>query len=209
MINAEPSAIIQKFDAIAHQLIAMNAPLRFTLAETPEERLKVYQLRYTVVVEKGWKTPDELPDGIEKDDYDDEAVHLTAWDGDVLAATTRLVFPSPKRPLPTEIAFDVKMQPDGQVVDVGRTIVASAYRDAYRHTLLQGVIAQVWLEATYRGYFEMCAVMNDGMVNRYHAVGFEILPVGAPQPYWGEMRYPCRFDLMKTAEALLARFGLT
>lgn len=205
---ASPSSIILKFDAIAHQLIAMNEPLRFSLAETPEEHLMVYRLRYTVVVEKGWKTPEEMPDGIEKDEYDDQALHLTAWDGEILAATTRLVFPSGECVLPTEAAFNLKMQPAGQVVDVGRTIVAAKYRDAYRHTLLQGVIGQVWLEVTRRGYFEMCAIMSDGMIERYHAVGFAILPVGDPQPYWGELRYPCRFDLMKTAETVLERFGL-
>lgn len=202
------SSIIAKFDAIAHQLIAMNAPLRFSLAQTAGERLAVYRLRYTVVVEKRWKTPADLPDGIEKDEYDDEAVHLTAWDGDVLAATTRLVFPSRERVLPTEAAFGLKMEPTGKVVDVGRTIVATEYRDAYRHTLLQGVIGQVWLEVTRCGYFEMCAILSDGMIERYHAVGFAILPVGEPQSYWGEMRYPCRFDLMKTAETVLERFGL-
>ncbi len=191
----------------AAQLIALNAPLRFARAETPPEREAVYRLRYEVVVEKGWKTPDAMPDGLERDDYDDSAVQLAVWDGAVLAATTRLVFPAAERPLPTEAVFELTIEPAGRVVDVGRTIIARSYRDARQHLLLQGVIAQSWQEVTRQGYSDICAILTQDMVERYHAVGFEVEQVGAPRLYWGAPRFPVRFDLLRTAAVLMQRSG--
>ncbi|HEX2620159.1 MAG TPA: GNAT family N-acetyltransferase [Phototrophicaceae bacterium] len=208
--GAQVAERVAWLNQIAVGLMAMNEPLRFAIAAAPEELHQVYRLRYEAVIEKGWKQPEELPDGIEKDAYDDDAVQLVVWDDGietvpVLAATTRLVFPADGRRLPTEAAFDITFEPAGRVVDVGRTIVARPYRDARRHMLLQGVIAHSWVEITARGYHEISAILTRDMIDRYHEVGFEVTTVAPPQPYWGVERYPCQFDLLKTATVLKQR----
>lgn len=199
-------ALIIWLHGVALQMMAVNHPLRFAIATTPQELDQVYRLRYDVVIEKGWKQPEELPDGIEQDAYDEDATQLVVWDDTVLAATTRLVFPAEGRSLPTEAAFDVMFQPPGQVVDVGRTIVARPYRDARRHLLLQGVIAHSWIEITGRGYCAIGAILTADMIDRYHEVGFEVNAVTPPQLYWGVERFACQFDLLKTAATLRHRF---
>lgn len=203
----DAASIMPLFNAVAVQFIEMNQPLRFTLVTTPDELLQLYRLRYEVALEQGWITHQEMPDGVEKDVYDDTAVHLAAWDGAQVAATTRLVFPAPTRNLPTEAAFDLKIEPLGRIVDVGRTVVAPAYRDARQHRLLRGVIAQVWLEVTQRGFVDFCAALSADMLARYHSVGFEFYTLAEAKPYWGQPRYPCKFDLIRTAQDLITRMN--
>jgi len=194
--------LISLLNIFAQQFVDMNAPLQITIAQTPAELEQVYRLRYQVVIEKGWVQPHAFPNGQEKDVYDDEALQLVAWDGDVLAATTRLVFPSPLRPLPTEASFGITLQPAGQVVDLGRMTVAPAYRDSRQHKLLRGMTAQAWLEVSQRGYAQICGALTANIIQLYQSVGFEISPVAPAQHYWGVDRFPCQFDLAKTAETL-------
>ncbi|MBC7869708.1 MAG: GNAT family N-acetyltransferase [Chitinophagaceae bacterium] len=193
---------INLLNVLAQQFVAMNAPLQITTARTPAELEQVYRLRYQVVIEKGWAQPGDFPDGQEIDEYDDEALQVVAWDGNILAATTRLVFPSPLRPLPTEASFAVTFHPVGRVVDIGRMTVAPAYRDSRQHKLLRGMIAQAWLEVSQRGYDEICGTLTANIIRLYESVGFEVSPIAPAQPYWGVDRFPCQFDLSKTAEAL-------
>lgn len=202
----DKEAILALFNTIAAQLIAANAPLRFGLVESAAAREQVFRLRYAVVIERGWMSAAQLPDGMEKDAYDEGALQVAAWDGEVLAATTRIVLPAPDRRLPTEAAFDLRFEPAGHVVDFGRTSIAKPYRDARRHRLLQGIIAYSWQQIVQRGFTEICAALSADMITRYQTVGFEVAVVGGGQIYWGAERFPCRFDLVKTAQVLQARY---
>jgi hypothetical protein len=134
-------------DRIGTLLVAKCAPLQFTKAETPAEREVVFRLRYQAVIEQGWGNPEDFPDGLERDVYDDDAVLFTVWDGQAPAATMRVVFPSPDRPLPTETAFDITIEPLGRVVDTGRTVVHRAYRTHRTGLqLMLGLIGACWME---------------------------------------------------------------
>jgi N-acyl-L-homoserine lactone synthetase len=201
------ASIMPIFNAVANQLIEMNHPIRFTRVDAPDELCRIFRLRYDVVIERGWRTCDQLPDGMEKDAYDDDAVQLAAWDEGTLAATTRLIFPKAGQILPTEATFNMQIDPVGRSVDVGRTIIAPAYRDARQHRLLRGMIALVWLEVTQRGFVDFCATLSAEMLARYHTVGFEFYALGEAKMHWGQPRFPCKFDLMRTAQDLIARMN--
>ncbi|MCC7446893.1 MAG: GNAT family N-acetyltransferase [Anaerolineae bacterium] len=194
-------------DRLAQQLIALNSSLRFGVVQTLHEREAIYRLRYQEVIRRGWAKPEDYPDGLEHDAYDENAIHMAGWVGDTLAATTRLVLPSPAYRLPTEETFNLTMEPQGRVVDVGRTIVAAAYRDGRRHTVFLGMLGQVWIELRARNFSEICGVFTQPIMDLYRAIGFEVIVLGQAQPYYGTERYPIRIDMAKSARALYERWS--
>jgi hypothetical protein len=190
--------ILMGLDRLAKRFVAMNPSLDFRIASTPAELEATYRLRYEEVIARGWASPADLPEGLERDEYDAAATHITAWKGSTLVAITRLVFPSPNRLLPTEAAFDVKIEPRSQVVDVGRTVVAPQFRDRYQHKVLLGLLGRCWLEIRAQGCSGMCFIFSEPIRQLYDGLGFEIVVLGPARNHYGEMRFPCRLDLEKT-----------
>ena len=196
--TCQTSSGLARTDALAAQLIARAVPLVFSVAQSPAEREAVYRLRYSIVVEKGWAKPEDYPDGLERDAYDDTAVQIVAWDADELAAAARLVLPVPGHPLPTEEAFGLKIESRTQVMDVGRTCVAQAYRDA-QHRVLAGLLGRTWIEMRARGCTEACGIFASSVVRMYRGMGFHVAILGAPRLFWGVERCPV---LIRPAESL-------
>lgn len=175
--------------ALAAKLIQRASPIRMALALSPNELEAIYRLRCRIVLEREWATPQDLPDGLERDEYDARAVHIAAWDGDVLAGTSRLVFPLPGHPLPTEALTGVEMVPNGQVADVGRICVAPAYSNP-SHRVLWGLLARTWLEMRKRGHTDACCMLTPGVARMYQSWGLQVIKLGASRPYCGDERYP-------------------
>ena len=177
-------------DDLAAMLLERASPIRFDVAGTPEELDAVFRLRARISIERGWRRPEELPDGVERDGYDDEhAAQIAGWDGAVLAATARVVYPLAGRPLPTEEAFGIDAQPAGEVVDAGRLIVAPEYRDPERR-VLGGLAASIWTAMSRRGYRWAAVAMTPAIVELCRALGFDVRILAEPRAYWGEERVP-------------------
>jgi N-acyl amino acid synthase of PEP-CTERM/exosortase system len=106
----------------------MNS-LVICLANTDELREKIYQLRYEVYIhELGSFTPGDLPDGLEKDIYDDFSIHIAALDGKRVVGTLRLVKDS-SHGFVMESAFTLPETIDREkAVEHSRGIVLSEYR---------------------------------------------------------------------------------
>jgi N-acyl-L-homoserine lactone synthetase len=198
--------VLAALDEVTRRGVARAAPVRYGVARTDAERDAVYRLRYRVVVERGWARPEDLPDGRERDAYDAVAVHVVGWDGETLAAAARLLFPSESYRLPTEAAFDVLVEPRGQVADMGREIVARTHTDA-RHRIFAGLLGQCWIEARARGFCHLCGVFTPSMVRLFHLMGIEIAVLGPARPFWGEERQPILFVPEAAAEALIRKWG--
>jgi N-acyl-L-homoserine lactone synthetase len=196
---------LSRADELARGMVA-TAPLSFRLAQTPAELTAVYRLRYEVIVERGWARPEDLPDGLERDEYDDHAVHIAAWDGAQMAATSRIVLPAPDRVLPTERAFRIKIEPYGQVVDMGRQIVAHAYSNV-EHLVFAALLAQTWLEIHRRGYTLVCGDFTQAVTRLYRLMGFQVTQVGPAREFWGQERFPIVVDVASSVPALLKRWG--
>jgi len=202
--TGRPPSALARTDARAAQLIARAAPLTFRVAQSPAEREAVYRLRYSIVVEKGWAKPEDFPDGLERDAYDDTAVQIVAWDGDELAAAARLVPTVPGHPLPTEEAFGLKIESRTQLMDVGRTCVAQAYRDA-QHRVLAGLLGRTWMEMRAGGCTEACGIVAPAVVRMCRGMGFHVVILGAPRLVWGEQRSPVLIRPVEPLHALTRR----
>jgi len=198
------SSALARTDALAAQLIARAAPLMFSVAQSPAEREAVYRLRYSIVVEKCWAKPEDFPDGVERDAYDDTAVQIVAWDEDKLAAATRLVPTVPGHPLPTEEAFGLTIESRTQLMDVGRTCVAPAYSDA-QHRVLAGLLGRTWIEMRAGGCTEACGIVAPAVVRMCRGMGFHVVILGAPRLVWGEERSPVLIQPVEPLHALTRR----
>ncbi len=191
------------WDDFTRQFILLNPTIRFAAAQSSEERQAIYRARYAEVLRQGWATPADLPDGVECDEYDDQALHMVGWEGEHMIITGRLVFPSPERPLPTEAAYDLEIAPAQQVVDTGRAILLRPKRSDPQHKLFLGLMGYAWQEMRARGYCNVCAAMTSSMLRLYRLMGIHWQVLGEPRPYWGEMRYPCKYDLLQTVRTFM------
>ena len=81
--------------------ILSRSPFDYRVADSESERSVAYRLRGSAVIDRGWCTADDLPGGMERDEYDDRAIQVIGWDGDVAMSTGRVVLPPG---LPTEQA---------------------------------------------------------------------------------------------------------
>jgi hypothetical protein len=185
----ETAAALAKVDRLTRQIIAAAAPVRFGIARTAAEREAAFRLRFRVALAAGWAQPGDFAGGLERDAYDDAAIHILAWEDDALVGTTRLVLPTDGRPLPTEEAFGVSIAARGRVADVGRICHAPGYRDL-RYRVLRGLFSQAWIELRARGCQEVCAAMKGSMLRVCRSMGVGSTILGAARHYWGAPRYP-------------------
>jgi N-acyl-L-homoserine lactone synthetase len=180
-------------DRVAETALAA-VPQRLATAASDAERDAVFRLRYRTVVEMGWARPEELPDGIERNDDDDGAIHVIAWNGDDLAGAARIVLPCEGKTLPLVREFGVQVNPED--VEVGRTIIVPHLRGDAHHALVVALYAQCWLEMRSRGFTELVSAVPPRLVEVYRALGFNVIELGPAQEHWGEPRFPVRFDVI-------------
>jgi hypothetical protein len=95
----------------------------YRLAMDDQDRDIAYRIRGETVLRQGWCEPQDLPEGRERDEYDERALHVLGWDGEVPMSTGRVVLPPH---LPTEDSCGIVVEPAGKVVDVDRVGAAEA-----------------------------------------------------------------------------------
>jgi len=107
--------------------------LIFRRAATQADREKVFRLRYQVyVVERGFERPEDHPGGIERDAFDDVALHFLceAPDGSPVG-TLRLILPSPLGyPLEKHCALtiDPAQLPRDRLAEISRLAITREYQ---------------------------------------------------------------------------------
>ena len=175
-------------DAFAADVLARSAPLRFGIARSSAAIDAACRLRCAVVIHRAWGSADDFPGGVERDDFDERALHVVAWHGGSVVGTTRLVTPEPDQRLPTEAAFDLDIASRGSVIDVGRTCRAPGFRDPGQR-VVWGLLCQAWLEARARGCAEICGIFSPAMLRFYRRLGFRIEVLAGPREHWHESRY--------------------
>jgi predicted GNAT family N-acyltransferase len=131
-------------DLLAARMVARAAPLRFAVVHSREDLKQVYRLRRAVVIDKGWAHAEEIGDYGVCDRYDADAVHIAGYDGQRIVAAARLVLRHAGQLLPTEETFALRAQ-SHEVADVGRVVVAGAYRGA-AHRTLWALLCRSWVE---------------------------------------------------------------
>jgi len=137
----------------------------------------------------GMEDPARFPEGMERDEFDADAVHIVAWSGAEAIATCRLVFPLPHRPLPFESVFGPLGDAPGPMVELGRATVDSRLRGEGGR-IFMGLAAQSWRAMRSRGLSTVVGVTTERLVALFRALGFPIVVSGAPRRHWGEERVP-------------------
>ncbi len=191
---------------LADRLVARVAPVQFRLAATDAEREATFRLRANVVLKYGWKTAAELGGDQERDEYDDRALHLAGWRDDRLAATGRLIPPAPGKPLPVETEYNLIVEPRSRAVQIDRLIVDPAVRDRGHHLFIALLVAAA-RETLYLGYDTYCGFETRPMIRLMRLIGLPVTILGPAQSYWGEDRFPARFDLRDALSFLAAHAG--
>jgi hypothetical protein len=171
---------IEALDVLAGRLL-LRAGARIGVAHTVAELLSVHRLRYENT-------------RLERDAYDDRALQLGAWRGSALVSTMRLVLPVPGRRLPTEDAFELVVDPDGEVVDLGRMLSGPAFEGDPAHRVWGGLFALAWQEARARGYTVLAGVTTAAEAERYRSLGLAFEVLGPARTYCGAQRQPVRVD---------------
>jgi hypothetical protein len=199
---AEPVGVL---DGLAARVLSQY-PYVFSVPSTPSECDVAYRIRYEATVGEGWATPEQFPDGLERDDFDSDAVQLVGWDGETPICTGRLVLPP--APLPTEQAAGIRIEPRGQVVDVGRMAVIPSYR-TYRNAAFIALLCRLYLEMRNSGFHVACGMMSARVRTLTRQLGLQLELVGPELDYWGELRAPVRFALLASAQTLADRWRTT
>jgi len=186
-------------DALITRMLS-RSPFDYRVAAGDSEREVAYRLRGSAVIGRGWCAPGDLLDGMERDRYDDHAIHVIGWDGDVAMSTGRVVLPPG---LPTEDACGLVVEPRGEVVDVGRMCVAPTHQ-SLEHAALIGLMCRLYLAMREHGFGVACGMMSAPARSLMGLFGLELEILGPERTYWNESRAPVRFSLMSAAR-LLAR----
>jgi hypothetical protein len=171
--RSSPARGVGALDRVAQRL-ADEAGVRLSVAESPAELIGVHRLRYRDAAEQGRATAQDDRDGLERDVYDARALQLCAWDGEALVGTLRVVLPMVDKRLPTEEQFGLTVQPAGEVVDVGRPLVAPALGGERARRAADGLLAQAWFETRARGYTVLAGIASERLVERYRSVGLAV-----------------------------------
>jgi hypothetical protein len=177
------------------------ASLRFAAATTDAERDAAYRLRHAAVIAGSWAEP--AADGREHDELDPAAVHVVGWDGPIAVCAGRLVLPP--GPLPTELACGITVEPAGQVVDVGRMVVAPTHRGR-DHRVFVLLLGHLYLEVRRLGFTVGCGMMTAPVRALARQLGFTLEVLGPERQHWHEPRAPVRFTAERQAASLLARW---
>ncbi len=167
-------------------------PYRFSLATTAQDGADAFRLRGQAVGRD-----------VDRDVYDDVAVHVIGWlDGEPVS-TGRLV--CPPHPLPTQDACGLVVEPRGHVVDVGRMCVAAAYQ-SHRHAAFIALLCRLYLEMRERGYGTACGMMSPRVRRLMRQLGLTLEELAPDRPHLGEDRAPVRFSLLANAGSLGVRW---
>lgn len=185
---------VAALDRLAERLLRGAQDVRVDIARTSADREAIYRLRYEQVVGGGWARPGELSDGVERDAYDAAAIQIGAWDADTLVGTLRLVPPVAGQRLPVEAAFDLDVEPRGAVVEVGRLVIAHAYRGDPAHRIWGALFGRAWLSTRACGFTVLAGAASPRMVAQFRALGLPFEVLAPTRRHWGEDRHPVRLD---------------
>ena len=188
-MRGEESAALDRVDAFAAGVLARIAPLSFGIARTQEQLEAVFRLRCAVVLDQSWGRAEDFPDGLERDAFDERAIHVVAWDGAEIVGTTRLVAPATGHLLPTEQAFGLEIAGRGQVIDKSRTCRAPGRNDPGQR-IFCGLLSQAWIELRARGFSEICCILSPSMTRFNRRLGFRVEILGEARLHWGAPRHP-------------------
>lgn len=120
----------------------MNISFRFLRVDSLLLLREVFKLRYHVYCcERGFLNPDDIPDGLEIDQYDKHSIHFAAIDsGEKIVGTIRMIMHSETTPFPIEVHCPSIFKENGfnrnQVTEISRLAVRKRCRKEFEENLI-------------------------------------------------------------------------
>jgi N-acyl-L-homoserine lactone synthetase len=188
-MSAEENAALAKTEDFAARVLSSITPLKVGVAGSKHEIEAVFRLRYEVVVHRQWGRPEDFPERLERDSFDDRALQIGVWKDGELVGTTRLVTPQEGKRVPVEETFGIELGHRDRLIDMGRTCRKPGIRDAGQK-IIWGLLAQSWIEARALGFTEICGCFSSAMIRFYRRFGLRIEILGQARQHWGELRFP-------------------
>jgi len=181
---------LRALEQAATDLMSSIAPLCIGASGAADDIEAMQRLRGAEISERGWAPPESISAGLDRDEYDDDAVHIAIRDGAQIVGTCRLIMPAPHRSLPIERDFGLQLEPVGRVVQWSRLVLAPRYRGDPQHRLALACFAALWLQTTRRGFTACAGMVARPMLELYRSVGIEFSVLGPPRFVDGEERIP-------------------
>jgi predicted GNAT family N-acyltransferase len=189
----ESRSVLAVGDALAADLLDALSPLRFEEAADDGDRRTGYRIRYAAVVERNLASPSQFPEGEERDEADERAVHIVGWERHRPIATCRLVLPHEEMVLPVEAAFELRVPDPSATVELGRLVVDPEWRGT-DHEIFMGLAARGWLSMRERGFASVLAATPARLLDLLRDFGFAVKVLGSSRVYWNELRSPFLCD---------------
>src|SRR5262245_31561824 len=99
-MSAAEDAALAKTEDFAARVLSSITPLKVGVARSMRELEAVFRLRYEVVIYRQWGRPEDFPERLERDAFDDRALQIGVWKDGELVGTTRLVTPQEGKRVP-------------------------------------------------------------------------------------------------------------
>lgn len=176
------------------------------LADDPEDEIICGRLRARIYVdEKGWMTPEDAPDGILRDRYDNHAIDFLIRDqeGDA-AATARAVLPG-THGLPVQETFGLILEEGRQAAEPGRFVVVPKYRTSRSGSaeVTEALACSVARELLRREIDDMYAELEGWLMERFRSMGFPFEQVSDYKEHIGPPTMAARCRLEEVYPAML------
>jgi hypothetical protein len=192
--SEEQARVFDALDQVASLVLASAVPVEVDVVRSVEDLNATYRMRHDFLGAIGFSDFKHPAEGLEKDAYDDHAVHIAAKYADLVVGTIRLIFPQEGELLPMEADFGVRIEPVGGVVELGRLIVAHEYR-GHRHQVSGALLARAWIEMRSSGYSMCGAAVSREKIDLYKGMGIALEILRGPLMHWGQERFLCRWAL--------------
>ena len=171
----------------------MSSQLTFGPALDERERVAAYRLRYDELIARGWGTPSDYPDGLERDEYDESAVLVVARRADEVVGSVRLIVDATavERLLPEYGIEDGAVPVSGTAV-AGRYMLARPYRRSREAAV--GLLAALWRAAVEHGVERGVTFQTEASIRWCGLHGAPVKVIGPARQDRGEWRYPLLVD---------------
>lgn len=182
------------------QLSKRKVPMvTFKKVQTNDEKIATYKLRFDVYcIERCYLNPNDYPDQLEYDQWDEHSAHFVAIDGTQVIGTTRLILDSPIG-FPLENHFNLKItrSPRKTYAEVSRLIAKPTQLRA-NIQVANGLYRAMLDHSLDAGITDWLMILDNRLLAMYRRIGFVFDQLGSSRLCFGCMNGAYTLSLSKT-----------
>ncbi|PKQ15016.1 MAG: hypothetical protein CVT67_11520 [Actinobacteria bacterium HGW-Actinobacteria-7] len=180
--------------------------MQFLICSEPEHIRMAQQLRYDVFcAEKGWIEGTACPEGLDSDEYDDDAIHFIALDDGVPVGTTRVLLGA-KHVLPAMKFIDIDalgLEPH-EVVEISRLATHKGKRSQDLKLFL-GLTHLTWEWCMAHDIKAWLAISDVPLFKLFERIKMPLLAAGSAIDYLGSLCVPAIYDMARSGACVAPR----